>query len=493
VTDPLQPIRRTSAFRGAILTVGMRWTDRLLGLVSTLILARLLLPEDFGLVAMAMVVAGLLDVLLDLGVGAALIQNTKADSEDFHTAWTLRLCQATVAAIVLAMSAPLAAQYYNDERVVAILYIVAITVFIGGFENIGTVSFQKNMEFGRDFQFFFFKRVVGVAFTISAAFVLHSYWALVFGNLVSKVAGVGISYQMSGFRPRLSFARFSRIWSFSQWNLVATVGHYLATTVGRFVVGRRADATVLGAYTLGEEIALMPTTELLAPLARVMFPVFAAAKHDAVELLRVVRLALSVQALVAIPAGVGVALVARDAIAVLLGEKWLGAIPIAQIIALASIASSLGHSAIYLMSALGRMRTLSVYNWSRVVIFLGLAALVFPGADARGIALSFLGTAFAALVVIQVLVRRLVPGFGGLALLLDTWRPLLSAAIMAAAVIATSRFLGSDKPLLRLPFEVFAGMLAYSAGIVLLWRIAGSPAGAESYILEKVALRRLRG
>src|SRR5262249_23312837 len=148
--DPLQASRPTTAFRGAILTVGMRWTDRMLGLVSTLVLARLLVPADFGLVAMAMVLVGLLDVLLDLGVSAALIRDLGAGSEDFHTAWTLRLAQATVAALMLVACAPVAADYYDDERIVAILRAIAITVFVGGLENIGTVSFQRNMEFGRD-------------------------------------------------------------------------------------------------------------------------------------------------------------------------------------------------------------------------------------------------------------------------------------------------------------------------------------------------------
>ena len=471
----------------------MRWTDRLLGLVSTLILARLLVPEDFGLVAMAMVIAGLLDVLLDLGVSAALVQNARADSDDFHTAWTLRLCQVSVAAILLSISAPLAVRYYGDERVAAILYVVSVTVFIGGLENIGIVSFQKNMEFGRDFQFFFWKRVFGVLFTITAAFILRSYWALVLGNLVSRMAGVAISYWMSAFRPHISFSRLSQIWSFSQWNMVSSIGHYLATATSRFVVGRRADAAAMGAYTLGEEIALMPTTELLQPLGRVMFPVFAAAKHNPEELLRVVGLALSIQALVAIPAGVGVALVAQDAILVLLGDKWMGAVPFAQIIALASVATALAHSAIYMLSALGQMRTIAIYNWSKVFLLLGLVAVVFPAADARGIALAFLATAFAGLVVIQMLANRAVPGFGGRLLMLGTWRPLLSAGAMAAAVLAISKLLGAASPWLRLPAEAFAGALVYALAILVLWRAAGSPGGAETYILEKLtALKKLR-
>lgn len=113
---------------------------------------------------------------------------------------------------------------------------------------------------------------------------------------------------------------------------------------------------------MGEEIALMPTTELLAPLGRVMLPVFAAAKHDSSELLRVVTLALSVQMLIAVPAGIGIALVAGDAILVMLGRNWLGAVPFVQIIAVASIATALAHSAMYMLIATGRMRAVVAHN-----------------------------------------------------------------------------------------------------------------------------------
>ncbi len=224
--DPLEATHRTTAFRGAFLTVGMRWTDRLLGLVSTLVLARLLVPEDFGLVAMAMVIVGLLDVMLDLGVSAALIQNDRADDEDFHTAWTLRLVQSAVAAVLLVASAPAVSSYYGDPRVVAILQVIAFTVFVGGMENIGTVSFQRNMEFGRDFQFYFLKKLVAVVFTIGAAFALRSYWALVLGSLVSRLTGVGMSYWLSAFRARLSSARFRANLGVLAVELFGNIGRY---------------------------------------------------------------------------------------------------------------------------------------------------------------------------------------------------------------------------------------------------------------------------
>ena len=489
--DPLKAIQRTSAFRGAILTVSMRWVDRLIGLASTMILARLLVPEDFGLVAMAMVIVGLLDVLLDLGVASALIQNTRADAEDFHTAWTLRLLQSAATALLLVVSAPFAADYYNDDRVELIIQVVAITAFVGGFENIGTVSFQKNMEFGRDFRFFTLRRIAGVLFTIPAALLLQSYWALVLGSLLSRVAGVGLSYWMSSFRPRLSLARLSQIWWFSQWNLLLAVGNYLQNAFGRFIVGRRADAATVGAYSVGEEIAMLPTTELLAPLGRVMFPVFAIAKHDPAELLRVVSLSLSVQALMAIPAGIGLALVAEDAIPLLLGWNWMSAVPYVQIIALASIATTLSHSGTYMLIALGRMKTVCAIAWARVLLLVALVVLVFPGTGARGVALCVLATAFGGFAALQILSRRALAGFGIREIVRQVWRPMIATTVMAGTVLAVSRTLGDSSIVMRLPVEVGAGVVTYAVTLVALWRSAGAPAGAETYLLDKLRGRFL--
>jgi O-antigen/teichoic acid export membrane protein len=144
-----------SVFHGALLTVLMRWSDRLIGMVSMIILARLLTPADFGIIAMASVVVGLIDVLLDLGVNIALIQNTEASQEDYDTAWTLRLIQAGFAGLVIFICAPLAANYYHNLLITDVLRIMACSVVIAGMENIGIVTFQKNMEFGNDFKFFF--------------------------------------------------------------------------------------------------------------------------------------------------------------------------------------------------------------------------------------------------------------------------------------------------------------------------------------------------
>lgn len=483
--ESLKPTQPTTAMRGAFLSVGMRWTDRLLGFLSTVILARLLVPEDFGLVAMAMVAVGFFDVLLDLGVGAALIQHEHADREEFSTAWTLRLAQCAVTALLLVVLTPLIAHYYDDSRVPDVLRVAAITVLIGGFENIGTVSFVRNMELGRDFHFVLLKRLVGVACTILLAITLRSYWALILGSLVSRLVGVAVSYRMSRFRPHLTLSRISGIWTFSQWSLLTGIARYLNGAIPRFVLGGRVHASALGTYSMGEEIAMLPTSELLAPLGRVMFPAFAAARNSPGELLRLVTLAQAVQALMAIPLSLGVVLVANDAIPLLLGQKWTAAVPIAQIVALTGVATALGYSPGYMLTVTGRMHVLCGYTWARTLLLVLLILLVFRGSDPEQIALAGLISSLAGLFALQAIAWKALPGFGGMRFWSQTWRPVLSAAFMAGAVLGVSALLVDAGRLPRLIAEIGVGALVYGLSTLALWRASGRPLGAESYLLER--------
>src|SRR5690349_1747934 len=126
---------------GSALMIAMRWSTRLLGLFSTLILVRLLTPDDFGVVAMAMVILGLLEVFTHTSVDLALIRDRDPSREHYDTAWTLEIVQAIGLAIALVVVAPWAARYFNDERVAPVIYALALRAVLGSFENIGVVAF----------------------------------------------------------------------------------------------------------------------------------------------------------------------------------------------------------------------------------------------------------------------------------------------------------------------------------------------------------------
>ncbi|MBT0960593.1 lipopolysaccharide biosynthesis protein [Denitromonas sp. IR12] len=463
----------------------MRWSDRLIGLLSTLILARLLVPEDFGIVAMASIVVGLIDVLLDLGVHVALIHAKAPTREDYDTAWTLRLLQAGVSATLIVLLTPLAVDYFGDGRVGPVLYVMAFSVLLGSAENIGIVDFQKHMRFGQDFRFFFLRRLAGFLVTVAMALWLRSYWAMVVGALSGRMVGVLLSYRMHEFRPRLSLARARQLWSFSQWVLVRNIGAYVATRVDKFVVGNHGPAG-MGSYALADEIAAMPTSELLAPLGRVLFPAFVEKRDRGDDLLRGFSLALGVQSLLAIPAGVGLAMVAPQAVPLLLGEAWTMTIPLIQILALVNVVGAVTHSSIYLLLAQGRVKALAAIAWMEPALFLILALAFARLGDLAGIAQIRLGAVSAGAVLFFVLVQRWTPGLTAGALLAQIWRPALAAAGMAAALHAL--------PPLALPLAVHLlariaiGAAVYAVLMLMLWRAARLPDGAERYCLQKIRI-----
>jgi lipopolysaccharide exporter len=462
----------------------MRWSDRLIGLVSTVILARLLVPEDFGVVAMASLVIGLIDVLFDMGVNVTLIQNRNAQQEDYNAAWTLRLIQSTIAASLVLIVADPAASYFNDPRVTSVIRVLAVALVLSGCENIGTVTFQKKREFGVEFRFFFIRRVSGFAITLLGAWLLRSYWALVIGTLGGRLVGVALSYAMHPMRPRLSFSRMKPMLSFSTWNLLRGIAGYLNENLHRVVVGGRENTAVMGSYTLGSDIAAMPSSELVAPLGRVLFPMFVEMADDPAKLKRGFLLALGVQTLVAVPAAAGLALVANELVQALLGEKWMAAVPFIQIMGAINIIIAIGSSGASMLLALGRARFIAVNAWASVLAFATLAVFAFPHAQAAGIATLRLAVASCSLLIFIYLVKRALPIVRSRDMLSSIVRPCLASVVMTLVLLV----LPSMDPwamIVQLLFKVLVGAAVYVLAVGALWRAAGCPDGAESYLLEK--------
>ena len=483
--------RPQSVARSALITVAMRWTDRSIAFVSTLILARLLVPEDFGVIAMASLVIGLADVFFELGVNVALIQNRTPSQEHYDTAWTLRIIQTTLAAIVVVIAAPLAATYFNDPRVTLVVQVLAVSLMLSGFENIAVVTFQKEMQFGKEFQFLFCKRIVGFIVTIVAAWVIRSYWALVIGALAGRTFGVALSFAMHPMRPRLSLKKFGEIFSVSQWMLVRSIGGYFQLKLHYAIVGARESASVLGAYSLASEISALPTSELLAPINRVLFPAFVRVKHDLVELKRVVLLAQGVQTMIAMPAAIGLILVSSEAVLLLLGEKWMSAVPFVKVFALVSFLTSIATSGWYVLLTLGKIRLIAISSWVLVGLFATLALVVFPEAGAFEIANLYLAVVTFGLIALVMLLLRELKGLRFRDIAASIIRPLIAVSIMALCVIFVARVAGLDGWWLLIT-KILVGAATYSVSILALWLISGRPSGAESYLLDKARHWRKR-
>lgn len=472
--------------QGTLLTITMRWTDRLIGLISTLVLARLLIPEDFGIIAMASLVIALADVFFDLGVYVTLIQNKSPSQAHFDTAWTLGLLQSALATVVLFLAAPYAAIYFHEPRVENVIKVLAFSLLITGFENIGVVNFQKEMRFGQDFIFIFTKRFSGFVVTVITAWLLQSYWALVIGTVFGRSVGVVCSFAMHPMRPCLSFSKFREMMRVSQWLMARTTGGYLESQLHRVVVGRRDNATVMGAYTMASDISAMPSTELLMPINRVLFPAFVKVKEDLQELKRVFLVAQSVQIFIAMPASAGLALVAQEVISLMLGERWLMAVPFVQIFAVASLATAMLSSATYLMITLNHVKALAIFSWMQVALFAILAFAVFPSFGALQVAWLRLGVSAASdAIFVGMLLHFFVPlKLSDLAR--GVIRPLLAVGAMAVGLQTLDAVWDSPSPLASLAAKALLGAFIYSAVILALWWVVGRPGGAESFFLSYI-------
>ena len=153
--------------RGSAWAVGMRWCLRGIGLVSTIILARILSPADFGIVAMNAIVVGFLDLLSETGVAAFLIRESRVTHELCNTGWTMQLLQNAFIAIGLVLVGPLGAWYFHEPRLVGFMQVTALASLIGGGMNIGMVLVRKELDFARDFRFSVYSRLFTLVATIA--------------------------------------------------------------------------------------------------------------------------------------------------------------------------------------------------------------------------------------------------------------------------------------------------------------------------------------
>jgi O-antigen/teichoic acid export membrane protein len=480
---------RAAILKGAAWSIVLRWSVRLLGLVSTFILARILEPADFGLVAMAMLIVGFVDAWLSFGLDTALIQNQSATREHYDTAWTLRLMQSAVLAVGIAAAAPLAAAAFNEPRVATVLWVICPALLLGGLSNIGVIAFRKELEFHREFKLQIISKLVGFVVTLSAAAWLRNYWALVIGIITAQGMGCALSYLMHPFRPRFSLARIRELWSFSQWMLIASIGHFFETKADEILVARLGSTRELGLYSVAAELGNMPGSEIAAPLNQALMPGFSKLQHSPPGLATAYLNVLGSVSALTFPAGIGLAMVAHEAVLVFLGSQWLDAIPLLSVLAVFGGIRASNSLAGSLMLGSGRVATAAAFGWMNTALLLAIALPLVGTHGAQGIAWAKLAGAMILAIVIFAAVMR-VTGISVKQIVARLWRTLVASALMAVAVSLLPALSGGV--LVALIVKVLVGVGSYAAALILLWRLAGCPDGAERFFLSQLRRRYSR-
>ena len=467
--------------RGSIWIVGVRWSLRLMGLLNTVILARILTPDDFGLVSIATLIAGFVEIFAQTGQNAALIRLPNPTKEHYDSAWTVSMLLGIVPGLVILALSPIATAYFHEERAKPIVAILAFRSLVAGAQNVAILNFRRNLQFDRQFWFSVMPAMLSLVTTIIAALVLRNYWALVIGLMVEQAAEFVLGYVMEPFRPRISFAKVGEIWSFSIWTLFKNIGSYLDAIADRAAIGNFAGSAGMGRYYVAADLAISPSKELVEPITVPMFSVMALVQHDREKRRDLYLTLLYWSALICSSAAVGVALVGDDAVDLVLGPQWQDAKPLIPWLALSYGVVGLSAAAFTALETIGQPQTSARLEWLRLAV---LAAAVFPTAyffhDLQAVAAArFFATAGVAPLLLIGVIKPF--DLTSRDFLYVFWRPFVAGAVMAAAVSEMNLLIPFSGNL-RLAADVSAGATVYVGALMVLWHLSGRPAGPEDQL-----------
>jgi O-antigen/teichoic acid export membrane protein len=487
-TDPAGPSKiGRSIAAGAAWMVGLRTLDRLVGVISMTILARILVPGDFGLVSLAMTTAAFLEMFGQTQIDVALIRDRQADRSLYDSAWTMDILRGVVLALILVAVANPVASFFSEARVAPVLYAVAAIQIVGSFENVGVVDFRKDMRFGREFRYRLTSRAVGATLTVALAILWRSHWALVAGIGLQSACRVGLSYAMSPYRPKPALSRIGEIFGFSKWIIAQNLFLGLKDQAPVFLIGKLVNVEVLGFFNLAKEISAFVTTELRAPIRRALYPGFARMSMETGELRTGFLASFAVMLVLSLPLAVGLYLLAPAVVEILFGPRWAPAVPLLEILAINGIVQSFGPSSHLVYNRIGRPRLTAILNGTYLLLF--LPSLVWGASryGAAGAAWAIVATS--GLIIFAdfaIMCRLLAIDFR--LLLGHVWRPVLAAACMGVVLAVLEASLGAPAggmhALAMLAILTVVGALVYGGTLLVAWRASGGAPGAERHILR---------
>ena len=465
-----------------------RMTTRLLGLVNTIVLVRLLTPADFGLIALAVSLAQIVESLSSMGVSDALMREKKADRELYSTGFTINLIRGLLIAAVIAAEAAPIAIFFEDVRLESILFVLAAMMLLASLENVGMVEFRRNLSFEKDFQMAVVPRLLAIVVSIGCALVFRNYWALVAGILTNRILRVAMSYWLHPFRPSLTLRAWRRVAGFSFWNWMNVVVTTVRDRIDTVVIGRVYGSASVGLYSVGYEIGTLLATELVEPVSSALYAGFSAGQRGGSDVSKGYFRAVCATFLVTLPLGAGLAILASPVIYLLFGEKWMLAVPLVQVFAVAYMLRVITYFSVGVLNALGMIKiTFRILLLSVIVRATLLAAMVVP--------FGLLGAAYAAAVSIAVeetcfmifTFRRL--GLKYADLVRGTCRCVIATAAMATVLMwfgagSSAVTSGPLAALWDVLTAVLLGATTYCSTTLGLWAAAGRPSGAETAFLS---------
>jgi PST family polysaccharide transporter len=456
-------------------THGLGWNylsfglSKLLNLLTVSVLAHLLVPEYFGMVALATLAIDYLSVLKDLGLGAAIVRHKGDIAEASNTVFSMNLVMGFGLSLVTYFISPWAADFFHEPMVTPILRWLGLSFIINSIGSVHYVRLQREMKFRQRLIADIGTSVLKAIVSISMALAGFHVWSLVFGQLAGALIAVVLLWLLYPWRPHLSWnARIAKeLFAYGSSVMGNNAFSILEDSFDYILIGRFYDSTALGIYTLAYRLPELLVINILWLMTAVLFPAFAALQDEHGALKKSFLAVVRYVELLVTPVCVGLIIAADPIIRVLFGEQWVEAIAILRVLAAYALVVSIGYHVGDVYKAIGRP---DILLKTSIPIFIIRVIALWIGAQygILWVAVAHLAAALVDMAVRLVITSRILK-----IALLDILRELtafIGGAALAALAVPTLYLTQGVSPLIRLLCVVAAGGLGYIGFVWLFER-----------------------
>lgn len=351
--------------------------QRIIATLTTVVLARLLSPGDFGMFALAMVMIDAFGVFKSLGFDTAMVRRNEDISKAANTAFFLIPTMGMFLFLILLIVSPFGAKFLGDQSIANVIRALGFLFVISCFGKVPQTILYREMKFK-------YKSIAEVSsqivFSISAiilAFNKFGVWSMVIAYLLKILIQVSIEWYFSGWKPKFEFDKKIAwdMFHFGKYVMASSVALFLYSNLDNIAVGKLLGVTVLGYYAIGRNLSNILVGIFLNKVSMIMFPAYSKIQKDTEDLKRVMLRGLKYISIIALPFSVILFMFATDILKILFGEKWLPAVGIVQVLAFAGLFNCLGTAIWPIFLARGKSKADFQVNAIQAVLFF---ILLFP-------------------------------------------------------------------------------------------------------------------
>lgn len=389
-TESLTPHLKHATVRGGAYTLLAQAAKFLLSLGATVVLARLLTPSDYGLVAMVAAFMSFAGIFRDLGLSMATVQKSEITHDQVSTLFWVNQGIGLLLALVVAACAPLVAWFYDTPALRSVTLLLATTFLLGGLTIQHQALLRRQMRFRALAAIEVAALVAGTAVAVLLALSGAGYWALVAREITVALAIAAGVWVLCGWRPGSPRRRSGSktMLAFGGHLTAYNVVNYFSRNMDRILIGRRWGDQQLGLYSKAHQLLLLPIHQIQAPVASVAIPALSRIKDDPDRYRRYYCSAMTLIGYVTTPMIIAMAVLATEVVDLALGEQWHAAGPIFRVLAIAALGRPIADANYWIYISLGRTRRMLLWGAVSAPLFVLAFALGLPG-GAMGVALGY--------------------------------------------------------------------------------------------------------